>query len=346
MSTVSAEIRYDPKDDAWFTANATMVLKNGEPAIHVTTGLYKMGDDSTQLQNLPWLPVISSGGQVNSVVGVTNRITVNSADPVNPIVNIDPNYDAALISYIQDQLDTVIRDMGTWDASGNLFPTIGGSGSGGAIEAGNQFRVSVNGTLGGTAVTAPYSYFRALVDSPGQTAANWYVVPATAPAPSTTANRKIVLYNNTNSAVTGTTSRTILTPDTFVIAPGVMGLNSVLEVQAFLRKSGTAGNCVWELWANTSYSLTGAKLIATSGSIFTTTTQTMGFVQRLANKNSLSLNNQASISSFTGDTPSTNGFTSPNVNWGVLQYLMLSATPGNSGDTNTLDNIQIYINNP
>jgi len=53
MATV--ELRYDPKDSAWFTTNATMILKAGEPAYHSVTGKFKLGDGVTQLQNLEFL---------------------------------------------------------------------------------------------------------------------------------------------------------------------------------------------------------------------------------------------------------------------------------------------------
>lgn len=53
MATV--ELIYDPKDSAWFTTNATMILKAGEPAYHSVTGKFKLGDGVTQLQNLEFL---------------------------------------------------------------------------------------------------------------------------------------------------------------------------------------------------------------------------------------------------------------------------------------------------
>lgn len=65
MATV--ELRYDPKDTAWFTANATMILKAGEPAYHETTGLFKLGDGTTQLSALPFLPATGGGGGGNFV---------------------------------------------------------------------------------------------------------------------------------------------------------------------------------------------------------------------------------------------------------------------------------------
>jgi len=41
---------------------------------------------------LEFATISAGGGQVDSVVGTTNRISVNSADPVNPIVDIDAAY--------------------------------------------------------------------------------------------------------------------------------------------------------------------------------------------------------------------------------------------------------------
>lgn len=58
MATV--EFRYDPKNTAWFTANAAMVLKAGEPAYHDTTGLFKLGDGITALSALSFLPTVSA----------------------------------------------------------------------------------------------------------------------------------------------------------------------------------------------------------------------------------------------------------------------------------------------
>jgi hypothetical protein len=65
------------------------------------------------------------------------------------------------------------------DISGNAYPTTGGSGTGGAILAGDQFPVSVGGNLDlGTGVepVPAKSILVALVDTPGSTPANWRVI--------------------------------------------------------------------------------------------------------------------------------------------------------------------------
>lgn len=64
------------------------------------------------------------------------------------------------------------NDRGSHDASGNTYPTSGGSGAAGAILKGNIWTIAGPGTLGGTAVKNGDTA-RAIVDTPGQTAGNW-----------------------------------------------------------------------------------------------------------------------------------------------------------------------------
>lgn len=71
----------------------------------------------------------------------------------------------------------LIDDRGNYDASGNVFPSSGGSGSAGAILKGDLWLISVAGTLGGTAVNVG-DQVRALVDTPGQTSSNWAISEA------------------------------------------------------------------------------------------------------------------------------------------------------------------------
>lgn len=64
---------------------------------------------------------------------------------------------------------------GGYNASTNLFPAIGGSGTAGAINKADVFIITVAGTLGTTAVL-PGDEITSLVDSPGQTPTNWNIV--------------------------------------------------------------------------------------------------------------------------------------------------------------------------
>jgi hypothetical protein len=86
-------------------------------------------------------------------------------------------YLAGVTSNIQMQIDAIIAGTsfrGAYDASTNLFPATGGSGGGGAVEAGNYWVISVAGTLGGTPVN-PGDTLLSYVDAPGQTPSNWTI---------------------------------------------------------------------------------------------------------------------------------------------------------------------------
>lgn len=95
----------------------------------------------------------------------SNFASVNSS---NPRWLVDKAYADGLVVGLLD-------DRGSYNASTNLFPSTGGSGTSGAILKGDLWYVSVAGTLGGKTVNIGDS-FRALVDSPGQTSTNWSIL--------------------------------------------------------------------------------------------------------------------------------------------------------------------------
>jgi hypothetical protein len=80
-----------------------------------------------------------------------------------------------------DKPDLAAVTAGLWDnrsnydASGNVYPSTGGSGTSGAVLKSDQWRISVAGTLGGTAVSVG-DVLVALVDTPGSTSSNWMVL--------------------------------------------------------------------------------------------------------------------------------------------------------------------------
>lgn len=285
------------------------------------------------------------GGDVSGLAPIDSPVF--TGDPQAPTPPISDNDDSIATTnfvnkYVQTELSTVIRDQGSWDASGNAFPSAGGSGSGGAIQKGNQFTISVSGVLGGTAVTSPYSIIRALVDFPGQDPVKWFVEDRSTAAVSI-GSRKYLFWQNTDSAVTGTTNETILTPISFLVPAGSVGPNSTLQIKAFVRKNGIIAPATFRVLANTSFQISGAKQIFTTGGVFLASYRTMGIQCRITNKNSSSTQNVASISSFSSDTPSTNPVLPVNIDFSVNQYVFMTAQLGNSADTAILDNVQIYI---
>ncbi|MDD5271075.1 MAG: hypothetical protein PHU14_00020 [Methylovulum sp.] len=84
----------------------------------------------------------------------------------------DANVLAAAKTYTDTATTGLLQDCGTYDASGNLWPSSGGSGTGGTILKGDVWYLSVGGTLGGVYYES-HTSIRALTDTPGQTVTNW-----------------------------------------------------------------------------------------------------------------------------------------------------------------------------
>ncbi len=80
----------------------------------------------------------------------------------------------AASAYADSLVVGLLDDRGNHDASGNTYPSTGGSGAAGAILKGDLWTISVAGTIGGHPVT-PGDFIRALVDTPGTTDSNWAI---------------------------------------------------------------------------------------------------------------------------------------------------------------------------
>lgn len=79
-----------------------------------------------------------------------------------------------LVGLSSVNVDRVWRDMGPHDATGNVYPTTGGSGGGGAIKQGDTFEITIadpNPTEGFQLGLT----LRALEDSPGSNPSKWRV---------------------------------------------------------------------------------------------------------------------------------------------------------------------------
>jgi len=89
MAIVSAEVRFAPQLTAWFTANPTKVLQDGEIVYcsdGANIGKYVIGDNSAQLSTLTFYGGVSSSGLTigtTTITGGTNtRILYNNAGVV------------------------------------------------------------------------------------------------------------------------------------------------------------------------------------------------------------------------------------------------------------------------
>ena len=148
------------------------------------------------------------GGGVESVSGDG----VDNTDPLNPVISYAPTSDyiedtitngvtnkapsenavydalagketagaaataeANAKSYADGLVVGLWDDRGSFDASVNAYPSSGGSGTAGAIKKGDVWTVSVAGTLPTSQVVEVGDVVRALVDTPGNTQANWAI---------------------------------------------------------------------------------------------------------------------------------------------------------------------------
>lgn len=82
---------------------------------------------------------------------------------------------AAAQTYADGLVVGLWDDRGSFDASVNAYPSSGGSGTAGAIKKGDIWTISVAGTLPTAQVVEVGDVVRALVDTPGNTQANWSI---------------------------------------------------------------------------------------------------------------------------------------------------------------------------
>lgn len=75
MATVSAEIRFAPKDATWVTANAAIVFANGEVIYRSTDGKYVLPDGITALSGLTWYGGVSTAPVWGAITGTLSNQT-------------------------------------------------------------------------------------------------------------------------------------------------------------------------------------------------------------------------------------------------------------------------------
>jgi hypothetical protein len=122
------------------------------------------------------MPQVTDGAltaQAN-IIGSETTPEANTADRVRDM----------LINLIDSKANNtsvpVSQFRGAHDASGNLYPAAGGgSGAAGAIQAGDEWYVSVSGQITartGSMIVEVGTILKALTNVPGQTVTNWAVI--------------------------------------------------------------------------------------------------------------------------------------------------------------------------
>lgn len=109
---------------------------------------------------------VKTDAELTAAANVIANETVAGANTKTRVANI-----------LKDIIDSKPNNpfRGNYDASTNLFPVAGGSGTGGIVLTGNQFFVSVAGNLGGE-LRPVGSILYALEDEPEQDNTKWRVI--------------------------------------------------------------------------------------------------------------------------------------------------------------------------
>ena len=139
MANVDIQLGY--KDSAWFTANATLVLKAGQTVHLQQTGTYKIGDGTSQLSILEFLG--NEAQLINATV--VNKTGVNL---------LAANYQAVKISTAQGQRLAIDfaqanNDINSTDTIGLIGENINVNQEGLIIVLGQLIKINTTGSLQG-----------------------------------------------------------------------------------------------------------------------------------------------------------------------------------------------------
>lgn len=122
-------------------------------------------DNTTKLATMAAVQAVAAvaeGAAVTTANGYTDTAALTAEDNAK--------------AYADSLVVGLLDDRGNYDPTvTSAYPATGGSGAAGAILKGDLWSVSVDGTIGGIAVTVGDTV-RALVNAPAQTASNWAII--------------------------------------------------------------------------------------------------------------------------------------------------------------------------
>jgi lysophospholipase L1-like esterase len=113
-----------------------------------------------------WVTLGGTGGALEITANKSlNILTDGTSDTKYPSVK-------AVKDYTDSKILGLLNYRGGYDASSNLYPTTGGSGTGGAVLKGDTYVISTQGSLGGNQIQVGDSII-ANFDNPGQDTIKW-----------------------------------------------------------------------------------------------------------------------------------------------------------------------------
>lgn len=194
------------------------------------TSRFSIGSDTAITAGLPNDLNIYVHGNNNLALSTNNvkRLTISGAGLATFSGNVSSNPAPTVgdhltnKTYVDGLVAATFRPAGNWDASGGLFPTVG-TGTAGAVRAGDVYKVSVAGTMGGETYDVGDTFY-AIVDTPGQTASNWGKFEVNTAQATDSYRGTMFLYNTLGTNTNGT-----ITQDLFTTTINNLDLQEVLN---------------------------------------------------------------------------------------------------------------------
>lgn len=162
-----------------------------------------------------------------------------------------------LVTYINERVAGLWDDRGNYDASGNVYPSTGGSGTAGAVLKSDIWLITVGGVLNGEDVL-PGQTVRALIDNPGQTDANWAISKGGVIVGSSGGPGSRVYLTNLTSTIVGTYKQVSNTNDITTTTESTVVNNNEVLIKTYLFESPVevsiinAGQWLFDLFAKVS----------------------------------------------------------------------------------------------
>lgn len=156
---------------------------------------------------------------------------------------------------------------------------------------------------------------------------------------------KIYSDLSTSSALTGTTSNTLMKAG--LIKGGTFNTSATdtIRIEALLLKTGTGAACMHRIYVNTSASLSGARLLATTGTGATITFNDIvrnGIIKSATNTQVFSNGTVAGTDEGLSGAGGAGGVNSVNIDWTVDQYIIQAAQLGINTDSVVSSFLKVY----
>lgn len=138
------------------------------------------------------------------VGGTLTGALILAGDPATPL-------GAATKQYVDAAVVGLWDDRGTYNPVSGNYPSSGGSGTAGAVLKGDIWTINATGTLPTGQVVEVGDVIRALVDTPGNTQANWAILQNNLGyTPENAANKSSTIAGNETSTVLYTTAKGVV----------------------------------------------------------------------------------------------------------------------------------------